>query len=157
MEEGEGFGLARHFEVVAKVLERAGWLPLMVQRSLVFAVPGDSRHFQVSEAASELEAMMVEVKSLTLLVANLAGMWAEEEQIEPKAVGVDLALLPRNSWGAGHVLDAGPRMVEFVAEAGQALVPTDSNWEEVVLEVVLDLLGSKEAEFDHHFVKEAMC
>jgi len=84
-------------------------------------------------------------------------VWAGEELIEPKVgdVGPDFALVPRNSWGAAHVLeDSGPTM--FGTEPGQVLVPMDSNWLQGAVEVVLGLLASKEAEVELEFVMKAM-
>lgn len=149
-----------HLEVDAKVLERDECSPLTWKHSQVFVVTVVTRHSQVSETLSELEAMyslVAVVEPLKWAAASLAVAWAVVELIEPKVVdvGPDFALGPKNSWGADHVLKgAGPMMVG--TEPGQVLVPMDSNWLEAALEVVLGLLGSKVAELGLEFVMEAM-
>lgn len=102
----EGFGFVGHFVADAKVSERDKCSPLT--HSQVFAgnvVP------RPPEAVSELKTMSL--KSWKWTVASLAAVLAVVELIEPKVldVGSDVALEPKNSWAADHVLkDAGPMM-----------------------------------------------
>lgn len=155
-----GSGFVKCFEVDAKVLERVECLPLVLQHSQVFAVTVVPKRSQVSEVVSEFEARyssVTVVESLKSAVANFVVVWAVEELIEPMVCDVvpDFALVPRNSWAAVHVLEnVGPMLVE--TEPGQVLVPMDLNWLQGVLEVVLGLLGSKEAEVELEFVMKAM-
>lgn len=99
---------------------------------------------------SELKAMyplVAVVKSLRWTVASFVVVWAGVELVEPKEPDSDpdFALGPMSQWGADHVLKgAGAKMVG--TEAGQALVPMDSNWLGAALEVVLGMLVSTAAE-----------